>query len=121
MPSYLFPSFGQYLDVLLPLWLRTCVRGVRKWVWSRIKVLQVEVPTTLTGFPFCQFLASDPFLSSIEASQFLASALFKGKQVNLMFISIAIAAHRFIAVSFWSIDCLAVLLLPDRSRPPLPL
>lgn len=57
--------------------------------------------TTLTGFPFFQFFPVAPFLSSMAASQFLARAL-------------------FMAVSFWSIDCFAVLLFPERSRPPLP-
>lgn len=58
IPSYLFPSSGQYLLCLRPLQLRT----------------------TLTGLPSFQFFASAPFLSLTGTLQLRANALVRTKR-----------------------------------------
>ena len=126
MPSYRFPSSGEYLLCLRPLQLRT----------------------TLTGLPSFQFLASAPFLSLTGMLQLRATALVRTRVNYLIIIIIIIiiiiwskkttiqkscllkkeviimlcplASYRFMWVSVWSHDCSAVLLFPERSRPPEP-
>ena len=61
IPSYLFPSSGQYLLCLRPLQLRT----------------------TLTGLPSFQFLDSAPFLSLTGTLQLRARALVRATANNL--------------------------------------
>lgn len=61
IPSYRFPSSGQYLLCLRPLQLRT----------------------TLTGLPCFQFLDSAPFLSLTGTLQLRANALVRTKTNNL--------------------------------------
>ena len=96
---------------------RTQVRGCRyQSVWSL---------TTRTDFPSLHCLLVAPFLSSIEALQFLARALQKSLPISpALSISVCnyspLHTYLFMWVSFWSYDCLAVLLFPDKSRPPLP-
>lgn len=115
MPSYLFPSSGQNLLCFRPLQLRT----------------------TRTGLPSFQFLDSAPFLSLTGTLQLRASALKESAQstkakCNAVQHNLEIylvkkvktlctePPYRFMWVSVWSHDCSAVLLFPERSRPPEP-